>query len=174
MSALRLHGPGSLDVLRLLGLRFWALSFVLAGGVAVVIGVPTDVLPNPWFTRMTPVRGLDYVFWPATSVLVGMLLASYVLPGVRAARAGRRVGLGSGALGWLAIGCPICNKLIVALLGVSGALNYFGPLQPWLGSLGVLLAGAALAARLRTFSHGCRTRPADTQVAARSTQVGLP
>ncbi len=149
--------PSPLDAARLLGIRFWLASAGIAALVAILIGVPTDVLANPWFTRMTPVRPQDYVFWPATSILVGMLLATYVLPSLRTRSAGRRVGIGSGVLGWLAIGCPICNKLVVALLGVSGALSYFGPLQPWLGSLGVALAAIALVVRLRTFTHGCRT-----------------
>lgn len=124
--------------------------------VALLIGVPTDVLPNPLFTRMTPVRPLDYVFWPATSVLVGMLLASYVVPVMTVGRAGGRAGFGSGVLGWLAVGCPICNKLIVGLLGVSGASQFFGPLQPLLGFAGLALAAAALVVRLRTFARGCR------------------
>lgn len=40
-----------------------------------------------------------------------------------------------------AIGCPICNKLAVIALGVSGALAYFAPIQPTLGflSMGLLL-----------------------------------
>jgi len=52
-------------------------------------------------------------------------------------------------LSGFAVGCPICNKLVVALIGVSGALNYWAPLQPLLGllSVGVLLVG--LVVRLR-------------------------
>lgn len=159
----------ALDVVRLLGWRFWATTAAATLVVALLVGIPTDVLPNRWFTRMTPVRPLDYVIWPATSVLVGMLFASYVVPSMTAGRAGKRVGFGSGVLGWLAVGCPICNKLIVGLLGVSGALQYFGPLQPLLGASGVALAAAALVVRLRTFARGCSSRavgPVDVDGAA--------
>ena len=53
-------------------------------------------------------------------------------------------------LGFLAIGCPVCNKLIVALLGVSGAMDYFAPAQPFLGALGMLVLGVALGYRIRS------------------------
>lgn len=62
---------------------------------------------------------------------------------------------GSGYLALLAVGCPVCNKLVVALIGVSGAFNYFAPLQPLLGGLGLALAAVALALRLRGARRAC-------------------
>ena len=120
---------------------------------AIAIGVPTDVLPNPWFTRMTPVSTLDTVFWIATSVAVGALAATFVF-GVRTK--GNVVGTaGSSVAGALAVGCPVCNKLVVAALGTSGALTYFAPLQPALAAGAIALSLWALRvriARLRTCS----------------------
>jgi len=139
----------------LLGPRFFASAVLSAVLVAVLIGVPTDVLPNPWFTRMTPATPENYLFWVASSALTGVLLATYLLPratteGIAAASAG------SGFLGLLAVGCPVCNKLIVALLGTSGALNYFAPIQPLLGGVGLVLAAVALWVRLRGARAACR------------------
>jgi hypothetical protein len=37
-----------------------------------------------------------------------------------------------------AVGCPICNKPVVAI-GVRGALNYFAPVQPFLAAGSVAL-----------------------------------
>lgn len=155
--------------LRMLGWRYLAVAIAAGALTAVTIGIPTDVLPNPWFTRMTPVRTTDLVLWPVTSVLVGALLATYLTPAFQGARSARGgVGVGSGTLSWLAIGCPVCNKAVVALLGVSGALRYFGPAQPFIGALAVVLAGGALAVRLRALGRGCPL-PArgDATVAAR-------
>jgi hypothetical protein len=42
----------------------------------------------------------------------------------------------------LAVGCPLCNKLVLAVLGSSGALAVWAPLQPVLA-----LAALAIAAR---------------------------
>lgn len=146
-----------MTVLRQLGWRFWLATAVGTGGAALVVGIPTDVVPNPWFQRMTAVRGLDVVLWALTSLLLGALAATYVA-GSGGPRGGS-AGLGSGVLGVLAVGCPICNKLVVALLGVSGALSYFAPLQPLLGAAGVLLAALALRVRLRALLHSCRVPP---------------
>jgi len=162
--------PHARDVLAQLGWRYWLAAAAGSLVVGALIGIPTDVLPNPWFTRMTPVRPLDLVFWPVTSVLVGLLLATYLVPGARGRGGEGGAGLRGGLLGGLAIGCPICNKVVVAVLGVSGALTYFGPIQPFLGLAAVSLTGVALVARLRALVRGCRV-PA-THIAAASS--GLP
>lgn len=57
-----------------------------------------------------------------------------------------------------AVGCPICNKLVVAVLGVSGALNVWSPIQPLLGLASVTLLGLALIVRLRG-ERLCALRP---------------
>lgn len=134
--------------------RFLASAVLGTALVAIAIGIPTDVVPNPWFTRMTPANASNYFFWVASSVLTGALLATYVLPRARRGNLAA-TGAGSGYLAVLAVGCPVCNKLVVALLGFSGALNYFAPIQPLLGVAGLTLAAAALAVRLRPGRAAC-------------------
>jgi predicted membrane protein len=137
-----------------LGPRYLAATAVATALVALALGIPTDIVPNPWFVRMTPPGFSNYFFWVTSSMLVGALAATYILP-----RIGRDTvvysGTGSGILGSLAVGCPICNKLVVALLGVSGALNYFAPIQPLLGAAGLALASVALVVRLRGARRAC-------------------
>lgn len=138
----------------LLGPRFFVGAILAGALVGIAIGIPTDVLPNPWFTRMTPATTSNYLFWVASSVLTGALLATYLLPrGTRDRIAAASAG--SGYLGVLAVGCPVCNKLVVALLGVSGAFNYFAPIQPLLGAIGLAMAGVALVVRLRGAQRAC-------------------
>lgn len=139
----------------LLGLRYFAGAILGTAAVAVLIGIPTDALPNPWFTRMTPVTTSNYLFWVASSVLTGMLLATYMLPRDTRDRIAT-ASAGSSLLGLLAVSCPVCNKLVVAVLGVSGAFNYFAPIQPLLGALGVGMAALALAIRLRGARRACQ------------------
>ena len=121
---------------------------------ALALGIPTDIVPNPWFTRMTPTGTDQYVFWVLTSVLTGALIGTYVLSRQLSGHLGSQA-LGSGFLGVLAVGCPVCNKLVVLLLGVSGAFQYFAPIQPYLGLAGVLLAATALTIRLRAWRRSC-------------------
>jgi hypothetical protein len=148
----------ALDSVRLLGRRYWFSAAGASAITAVLIGLPTDVVPNPWFTRMTAVRPFDYVVLALTAVFTGALLASYLLP-LATARAAGRAGYGAGILGWLAVGCPVCNKLVVLLFGSSGALTYFAPVQPLLGIVAVGLSATALMVRLRGFFAGCAVEP---------------
>ncbi len=130
---------------------FEMVVFSLGFGVGslLVVGIPTAVIPNQWFRRMTPTRPQDYVFLAATALLAAAIGATYAC--TRDAACPREEGklTAGGMLSFFAIGCPICNKLVVALLGVSGALNYFAPVQPFLGFASVALLGVTLALRLR-------------------------
>ena len=138
-------------------LRRWAVAMAVALLTAIVIGVPTGVVPSPLYTRMTPVLWWNYPVWLASSVLEGLLVATYVRVGPRAAderaREDRPVtarALGAGLLSAFAVGCPICNKLVVLAIGVSGALSFWAPLQPVLALASVGLLLYALVRRLRT------------------------
>ena len=133
---------------------------------AVAIGVPTDVLANPWFARMTPVSTLDTVLWIATSLAVGALAATFVF-GIHTASNAVGTAAGSGVAGALAVGCPVCNKLVVAALGTSGALSYFAPLQPALAASAIALSLWALRVRIQRL-RVCSVPPADTAATALS------
>jgi hypothetical protein len=135
------------------------VGILAAIGTAAIIGVPTDVIPNPWFGRQTPVHPYDAIVLIALSLITGALVATYVVAGGSAVGT-KRAGIGSGALGWLAVSCPVCNKLVVALLGASGATSTFAPVQPVLGGAAIVLAGGALALRLRVLRRGACPVPA--------------
>ena len=114
----------------------------LAGLVWLVVsGVPTGLINTPIYHRMIPATWWDYTFWVAGAVLGGLLLATYVNPAPVSGRSGTEGGLLGGIFSVFAIGCPVCNKLVVLALGASGALTYFAPIQPLLGffSVGMLL-----------------------------------
>jgi hypothetical protein len=129
--------------------------------VGILIAIPTAIVENPFFTRMTPVEPEQYVVWVLTSLLSGALLATYVAGAFRGGGASRATG--AGLLGVFAVGCPICNKLVVGLLGTSGALSYFAPMQPVIGAAAVALAGWALLVRLRRLAEpSCTLAPPAT------------
>lgn len=117
--------------------------------VGLVTGIPTGVLPSPLYTRMTPVLWWNYPVWVLTIVLGGLAIATYVRTPDSDDR-GRVSGVaGGGILSTLAIGCPVCNKLVVAAIGTSGALSVWAPLQPLLAVAGLGLLAYALLRRLR-------------------------
>jgi hypothetical protein len=95
---------------------------------------------------MTPVQWWSYPILAATALLGGLVTATYVRSSAQPA--GLTGTAGGGLLSALAIGCPVCNKLVVVLLGVSGAMSVWAPLQPVLGLASVALLGWALRTRL--------------------------
>ncbi len=133
----------------------WRFAAIMTAVSALAIGLPTDVIPNPVFGRQgTPVEPWAVPVLVVTAVLSGLLLATYFRGGDAADdddvldRPSRFGGLG-GLLSFLAIGCPICNKVVVIALGTSGALTWFAPVQPYLGLLALGLLAWALRVRLR-------------------------
>lgn len=135
-----------------MGTGYWLRACALALASALAIAIPTRLIPNGFFARMTPTRPLDHVFLTVSSILLGLTLAAR--PGAGGAE-GRAIVGGAGT--YLAVGCPICNKLVVALLGTSGALTYFAPIQPLLGAGAVVLLALALRRRLLALAQAsCR------------------
>ena len=58
--------------------RLAAAGFSVA--FALLIGIPTVLIPNPVFGRQVPVQLWSYPVWIASSILAGMLAATYVRP----------------------------------------------------------------------------------------------
>lgn len=142
-------------LLRSLGLRGIVAGLTGSLLTVLLIGLPTAVVPNRFFGRMTPTRPQDYLFLALTALLVGLIAATYAAPqGPPLPENEGRLG-GGGLLSFLAIGCPICNKLVVLALGLSGALRWFAPIQPLLGGTALVLLGVAAWSRLRALRVGC-------------------
>lgn len=148
----------AVDALRMWSPRRWISAVVGALVTALVVGLPTDVIPNPVFGRPVDVTWWSYPVLVVTAVLGGMLIATYVREPDAAPtddlleadldRPGKTGGIG-GLLSFFAVGCPTCNKLVVVALGSTGALDWFAPAQPILAVASIVLLAWALRARLR-------------------------
>lgn len=152
--------------MNLAGLRSWTAVRWLAAGTATAVaalatGIPTGVVRTSLYRRMTPVTWWDYPVWAVSAVLLGLLVATYVRARSNAP-AGMGRTLGAGILTTFAIGCPVCNKIVIALIGVSGALDYWAPFQPLLGLAGIGLLVIGLAIRLRG-ERSCAVAPPATR-----------
>ena len=144
-------------------LRSWTVRQRLAAAgfsvaFALLIGIPTVLIPNPVFGRQVPVQLWSYPVWIASSILAGMLAATYVRPvrGIAETRvthdtgdAPSRWGMAGSVLAWFAVGCPVCNKIALLALGYSGAITWFAPVQPFLAAAALVTIGGALLMRLR-------------------------
>lgn len=131
-------------------------SAVAAVGTLLLIGIPTDILPNPLFGREIPVRWWEYPVLAATVLLTAAWF------GIRSAReSGTASRVGSDRserpalvtvgvfTAWFAVACPVCNKIVLLLLGTTGALGVWAPLQPWLAAVSLILLAGAVVYRWR-------------------------
>jgi hypothetical protein len=137
--------------------RWWAaLGFGI--GIAVVIALPTAVIPNPIFGRAIEVTWWSYPTVILSGILGGLLMASYVKEPTDTSddptdESTKDPALRWGAIGgfasFFAVGCPVCNKLILIALGTTGAVNWFAPIQPLLALTSILFMVWALDMRLK-------------------------
>jgi len=132
--------------------KAWAVTILAAAIGLAIIGLGTAIYENPFFVRMTPVRAQDYVIWILSSVLIGLIAGSYF---VASSTSGDGKTLWGGLLSFLAVGCPTCNKLVVLMLGTTGALTFFAPLQLYIGIASVLLLGWTLVLRAKALADKC-------------------
>ena len=145
--------------------RRWVVAVAVAAGTYLFFGLSTAVLANPVFGREIPPTTWAPEVLIITAILSGLLTATYVRnagpapmrlkavdaatddPSARSRTA--RAGAAGSLMAYLAIGCPVCNKIALLLLGTTGALNLYAPIQPYLGAIGIALLSVALIVRLR-------------------------
>ena len=128
----------------------WARAIPLAVAAWLAIAIPADLVDNPIFARPIAPRPIDYVVLSATAGLIGLILAIRPNTGDSSERQERRT-LWSGFASFLAVGCPVCNQAVVALVGTSGALSWWAPIQPVVGMIAVILLVFTLRERLGTY-----------------------
>lgn len=115
--------------------------------VALVVAIPAVIIPNPFFQRMVPLQWWAVAVWAAAAPLGGLAVALARRPACPVGGEGRAAAGGAATL--LAVTCPVCNALVVAAVGASGALTYFAPLQPLLGVAGLALLVGVLRRQAR-------------------------
>ena len=154
------------------GYRFWSLAALYTVGSALLLGIPTRLIPTSLFSRIVPTSPQDYMIWIISALLLGPLLALmtlYPMPSQKAALgkrslAGTGRAFGGALLSFFSVGCPVCNKVVVLLLGLGGAMTIFNPLRPFLGLASIVLLGVTLFLRVRVVRYEGRL-PAQKTVA---------
>ncbi len=151
----------------------WAVVWTVVG--LLVFGLVSAIIPNPVFGRQIPAEPFAIVVWLVSAPLMGLVAATYMVSPAaspttptpliagpmspsgeplaiesRSTTVGTIAGIGA----FLAIGCPVCNKIVLVALGTSGALSVYAPLQPVIGAVSIVLLAATLVWRLRLWSRG--------------------
>ena len=151
--------------------RRWWVALASAIVTVVFIAVPTDLIDTPLFGREVPPTVWSWPVLLVSAVLAGMVTATYVGRPAEALDsadddddaeaadtpegAGGRLGLAGWMVTFFAVGCPVCNKLVLRALGATGAMQFFEPGQPYLAAASIVLLAWALYARV-TRENSCR------------------
>ncbi len=143
--------------------RTWSVALLSGIVTAALVALPTAVIPNPVFGRAIAVTWWSYPVVVITGVMAGLLFATYVRdsagripqePDAEFDRASK-LGMAGTLVSFFAVGCPVCNKLVLIALGATGAVTWFAPIQPFLAASSIVLMAVALRIRLRNAS-ACR------------------
>jgi hypothetical protein len=141
--------PNCFSALLLWSSKRWIVAVVTAVATGVLISLPTAIIENPVFGRDVAVTSWSIPVVILTAIISGLIVATYIRndQSVEEERSIKIGGAGA-FLSFLAVGCPVCNKIALVALGYSGALQYFAPVQPYLALFGVGLLMYALRKRL--------------------------
>ena len=118
----------------------------------IALAIPAALIPNPIFGRAIEPEWWSWPVTIITGILAGLVIATYVgVPesDTAAIDRGGRFGVIGGMVSFFAVGCPVCNKLVLIALGTTGAVQWFAPIQPILAVAGIALLAWALHTRLR-------------------------
>ncbi len=133
----------------------------------LVLAISTTIIPNPIFPREEAVRIFDYVVLGIVTALAIGLGVTYAMP--KSCPLQRNKLYSGGALAFLAIGCPVCNVAVVALIGTGGAMAWFAPVQPLIGIAAIGMLSFALAIQIRDIRRA--QSPPVVSTPARSTST---
>ena len=135
--------------------RRWYAAVLSGLGIGFLIALPTAVIPNPIFGRAIETTWWSYPTVFFSAILGGLLIATYVRESinddeieVKGTDTSLRIGTLGGFITFFAVGCPVCNKLVLLALGSSGAISWFAPVQPFLAVISLLFMLWALNVRL--------------------------
>lgn len=132
------HTPSMMIV----SMRDIARGLAVAITMFVALGTVSALWENPLFMRMTPTSGFETALLLLQSALAGI----YV--GIPRVSCGKRAAGAGAIIGFLGIACPVCNKVLVLLIGSTLLLEYFEPVRLYVAMAGAVLLAAAVWIKL--------------------------
>lgn len=93
--------------------RRWWMALATAIVTYLVIAVPTDLIDTPLFSRTVPPTSWSQAVTIVSSILAGLVTATYVATPDERPREGK-LGVAGGMVTFFAVGCPVCGANVRA------------------------------------------------------------
>ena len=98
----------------------------------LILGIPTAVIRNHFYFRMTPAFWFDYLFLVVNGTLIGLYFAiTYTSTQPEACKIEKK-SLFASVLALFGIACPICNQILLLIFSTSFLLSFLGPIRPFI------------------------------------------
>jgi len=108
-------------------------GLAVAASMFVLLGTVAGLWENPLFFRMTPAGGFETVLLAVQSILVGGFVA------IKPPACGNKSVTFSSVVHFLGVACPVCNKILLYLVGSEVLLLYFEPYRIHVAAGGAFL-----------------------------------
>lgn len=116
----------------------WLKGAALALASFAVLGTVAALWENPFFVRMTPAGDLEIALLALTAAMLGLYVT------IRRPACSVKGATVGGVLGFVGVACPVCNKLLVLLVGSELLLTYFEPVRVFVAAAGVVILALAI------------------------------
>lgn len=118
---------------RVIGANRFFLGLTVTAAMFSVLGTAAALWENPFFFRMTPAGEFETSLLAIQSILVGGFVA------IKPPACGNKSVTFGSVVHFLGVACPVCNKVLVYLIGSEVLLLYFEPYRVYVAASGALL-----------------------------------
>lgn len=120
-------------------LKFIVFFLAFSALAILLLGIPTAVIRNHFYFRMTPAFWFDYVFLVVNGALIGLYFAiTYTSTQPEACKVEKK-SIFASLLALFGIACPICNQILLLIFSTAFLLSFLGPARPFISLTSTLL-----------------------------------
>ncbi len=143
-------------ILKKENIKFFLIGVTSAIIIFLILGIPTRVIPNNFYTRMIPSTKLDLFFLITISLMLGIYIGLFFYLKDKKKKQKNAAAYTGAAGSFLAIACPVCIQLLVLIFGATALMTYLQPSRPYIGFLSIGLIGFGLYKEIEIIKK-CKT-----------------
>lgn len=130
-------------------LKFIVYTLAFSALAILILGIPTAVIRNHFYFRMTPAFWFDYVFLVFNGALIGLYFAiTYTSTQPEACKVEKK-SIFASLLALFGIACPICNQILLLIFSTTFLLSFLEPIRPYISLTSSILLFWLVARKIK-------------------------